>query len=80
LASRETDEQVAEAVLAYLSEAPDAMDTAGGVTEWWLTRQRVRNEVEVVARVLDTLVARGALEVIETPLQRCYRLARPRHS
>ena len=73
---RETDEQVADAILAYLSEAPNAMDTANGVTEWWLMRQHVRDEVEIVTRALDMLVARGALEVVDTKAQRCYRLAR----
>ena len=73
---RETDEQVADAILAYLSEAPNAMDTANGVTEWWLMRQHVRDEVAIVTRVLDMLVARGALEVVETEAHRCYRLAR----
>ena len=71
-----SDEQVANAILAYLAEAPDAMDTADGVTEWWLMRQHVRDEVEVVTRVLDQLVARGALEAFEAGPQKRYRLAR----
>ena len=51
------------------------MDTAAGVTEWWLARQQVRVHVEAVTRVLHVLVQRGELEVIDGEQQR-YRLKR----
>ena len=76
MASRETDDQVAEAILSYLAVAPEAMDTADGVTEWWLLRQHVRVEVEAVTRVLDWLVERGVLERFGRPGQERYRRAR----
>jgi hypothetical protein len=75
LANADSDQQLAAAVLAYLSECPNAMDTAAGVTEWWLARQQVRVHVEAVTRVLNVLVARGELEAIDGEQQR-YRLKR----
>ena len=72
----DADAPIAEAVLAYLAEHPNAMDTAAGVAEWWVMRQRVRVDVEAVSRVLHTLVARGALEAIGDGEQRRYRVKR----
>jgi hypothetical protein len=71
----DSDQQLAEAVRAYLSECPNAMDTAAGIAEWWLARQHVRVHVEAVTRVLNTLVKRGELEEIDGEEQR-YRLKR----
>jgi Fe2+ or Zn2+ uptake regulation protein len=76
VSSRDTDEQVANAILRYLEEAPHAMDTVEGVTEWWLMRQRVRDDVESVERALDALVARGVLQVVGSGSERRYRLSR----
>jgi Fe2+ or Zn2+ uptake regulation protein len=70
----DSDDDLAAAVLAYLSECPSAMETAEGVTEWWVMRQRVRAQVEAVARVLDSLVARGVLERVESGERPRYRL------
>jgi Fe2+ or Zn2+ uptake regulation protein len=70
------DEQLAAAILGYLSEFPNAAETPEGVTEWWLPRQEVRVQVEAVSRALEALVARGLLEEIEGPGQRRYRLKR----
>ncbi len=72
----EADEELGRAILAYLSEFPNSADTAEGVTEWWLPRQRVRVQVEAVTRVLKALVARGLIEELGTPEQRRFRLRR----
>ncbi len=76
--SRDRDEQIAHAILAYLAEAPDAMDTLEGVTEWWLLRQRVRDDMESVGRALETLVEQGVIDAVGAGSQRRYRLARTR--
>jgi hypothetical protein len=52
------------------------MDTAAGVTDWWLARQHVRVQVEAVIRVLNALVERGELERIGSAEQERYRLKR----
>jgi hypothetical protein len=62
--SVDSDRQVMDAVIAYLAECPNAMDTKLGVTEWWLMRHHVRVQVEAVGRALARLVADGVLETI----------------
>jgi hypothetical protein len=68
------ERELAQAILAYLAEHPHAMDTLGGIAEWWLLRQRIRVEVERVERVLRQLAAQGQLEAFGTGAQRRYRL------
>jgi hypothetical protein len=70
------EEELAEAILEYLAENPHAMDTLAGIAEWWIPRQRVRTEVDMVARVLKRLTDQGLLESLGTEENRCYRLKR----
>ena len=70
------DERLMDALIAYLAECPNAMDTKLGVTEWWVMRQHVRVHTEAVGRALDRLVASGVLEEIGTGDQRLYKLKR----
>jgi hypothetical protein len=65
---------LAEDILNYFAEHPQAMDTLRGIAEWWLMRQQVRVVVERVARVLEQLVKRGVLEQIGTGAGAQYRL------
>jgi hypothetical protein len=71
------DDEARAAILGYLAEYPDAMDTFDGIAAWWMTRQRVRVEVERVWHVLQRLVGEGLLEEIGTGAERRYRLKRP---
>lgn len=48
---------IADEILAYLVEHPEAQDTLEGITEWWLLEQRIRHAVAKVDGVLDDLVA-----------------------
>jgi hypothetical protein len=32
-------EEVAEAILGYLAQHPQAMDTADGIAQWWIMYQ-----------------------------------------
>ena len=70
----ERDVHLEEAILDYLREHPDAMETREGIAEWWVMRRVVRVEVEAVTRVLHTLTERGVLEEIGTGPQCRYRL------
>ena len=56
------EDQVAEAILAYLAEHPQAMDTMEGIAEWWLMRQHIRVTVMMLARVLRRLTEQGVVE------------------
>ena len=71
-----SDAQLEEAIVAYLREHPDAMETREGIAEWWVMRRVVRAEVEAVTRVLGALTERGVLEEVQTGLQCRYRLKR----
>lgn len=68
------DTDLEAALLAYLGEHPDAMDSLPGIAEWWVTRHRVRVETERVARVLRRLVERAVLEQVGCGDAALYRL------
>ena len=72
----ERDVDLEEAILDYLREHPDAMETREGIAEWWIMRRVVRAEVEAITRVLHTLTERGVLEEIGAGSQCRYRLKR----
>ena len=46
------DPSLADEVLSYLSQHPEAQDTVEGIAEWWLLEQRVRHSVTDVAAAL----------------------------
>ena len=70
------DEQVAQSILGYLAEHPQAMDTVEGIAQWWIMRQQIRVTATTVARVLRQLAERGLLEEFGDGEQRRYRLKR----
>jgi hypothetical protein len=58
------DEQVDELegeLLAYLREHPEAGDTADGITQWWIHRQRLAVIRVAVEAALERLVDAGHL-------------------
>ena len=50
---------VAGNILSYLADHPDAEDTLDGIVEWWLMRQRIRQETARVKHALSELVSEG---------------------
>jgi predicted transcriptional regulator len=70
----ENEDQVEEALMAYLSEHPKAAETLEGIADWWLARHQVRVAVTTLQIVLDRLTEKGTLEVIGKGEERCYRL------
>ena len=74
------EEHFEAAILAYLAEHPNAMDSLTGIAKWWLERQRVRVSVEALSRAVDRLVARGSLEMVGRGDDPLYRLHRERLS
>jgi len=56
----ETD--LADAVMEYVTEHPQAMDTIEGIAEWWIMRRQVRVNVEALQRALNQLTEKGLLE------------------
>jgi hypothetical protein len=57
--------EIERAVLAYLAERPDAMDSFEGIALWWVRMRRLRFELEALRAVLDRLIDRGVLERVE---------------
>lgn len=73
---RRGEPELAEQIVAYLAERPQAMDTLEGIARWWLLRQQVRVIVERVEGALEALTAEGVLELVQVGPDRHYRLRR----
>jgi Fe2+ or Zn2+ uptake regulation protein len=50
---------LAEEILLYLAKHPDASDSAEGIADWWLARQRYEESVTRVQDALNELEAKG---------------------
>jgi Fe2+ or Zn2+ uptake regulation protein len=68
-----------EMLLRYVTQHPQAMDTAEGISAWW-TRGEVGRDVETVRRVLDRLTDEGLFERLGAGRYSHYRAARVRGS
>ena len=51
--------QIAQDVLAYLVEHPQAQDTMEGITHWWLLEQGIARRTAEVQSALAELVMKG---------------------
>jgi len=71
---RRHEDELADIVLGYLAEHPDASDTLEGIAEWWIMRQRTRVEVTTLVKVLRYLAESSLLEKIEEGDNPRYRL------
>jgi hypothetical protein len=72
------EEEMERAVIEYLRECPDSVESFRGIAEWWLLRREVRINVESLGRVLTRLTANGVLETFGSGEWRQYRLKVPR--
>jgi DNA-binding transcriptional ArsR family regulator len=54
---------LADKILRYLREHPEAGDTIDGIADWWLTERRVRQGIAEVEIALRHLVERGLVDV-----------------
>jgi hypothetical protein len=52
---------VAREIEHYLETHPLAVDSLEGIATWWVLRQRIRAEVELVRAALEHLVAAGGV-------------------
>lgn len=73
------DKEIGESLIRYLAEHPQAMDTAAGITEWWM-RGEANRDVEAVGRVLTELTRQGLLEKVGLGKYAHYRLKKNRES
>ena len=56
----------AKAIKRYLSERPEAFDTADGVARWWLARQRLTDSLVTVQSALAHLESTGDVVVVQS--------------
>jgi len=56
---------VATKILRYLTEHPEASDTADGILEWWLLKQSILDEKKVVEKALKWLVEEKLIIKVE---------------
>ena len=56
-----TEQELAACVMEYLTGNPKAADTLEGIAEWWIMRQQIRIDVELLAKVLASLTEKGLL-------------------
>ncbi len=55
---------LADEILRYLVEHPEAQDTVEGIADWWLTERRVRQAIADVEAALGRLVDQGLVDVV----------------
>jgi hypothetical protein len=58
-------DELAAAVTEYLNDHPNAMDTFKGIAEWWIPRQQVRVDLDMLAIVLKDLTGQGILQEVQ---------------
>lgn len=63
---------VAIKILRYLTQHPNAADTADGVLEWWLLKQSMFDEERVVEKALKGLVEQNLIFQEEAADRRKY--------
>jgi hypothetical protein len=68
------EERLMVAILDYLAEHPNAMDSMEGIGEFWILRNTVRVEFNKLKQVLARLVECGALEQIESGSRTLFRI------
>jgi hypothetical protein len=75
--SRESvKKSLASAVIAYLKQHPQAMDTVSGIAEWWVPPGGAPIDLTEMRKVLEELTRRGVLEQIDAGEHTHYRLKR----
>ena len=79
LEPEELEEVLREALVNYVTEHPQAMDTAEGISAWWTKGER-GSDIETVRRVLDRLTEEGVLERLGEGRYSHYRVAKERRS
>lgn len=50
---------IAQQILAYLVEHPQARDTLEGILHWWLLEQQIKRWAPQVRKAIDELIAQG---------------------
>ncbi|ALP53826.1 hypothetical protein Tel_12155 [Candidatus Tenderia electrophaga] len=72
---------VAHEIEHYLESHPQAADSLEGIASWWIARQRIRTELEVVRAALEQLSHSGIVSARQDTGKRgpIYRLNNKNH-
>ncbi len=62
---------VARLIEEYLRSHPDAMDSFDGISQWWITRQKLQESAYSVNSALKILIHKGVVEKIDDEYYRC---------
>lgn len=57
---------VAREIERYLEVHPQAADSLEGIATWWISKQRIRSELEVVRAALEQLARSGIVSSKKT--------------
>jgi hypothetical protein len=72
-----TKSQIAQEILAYLAEHPDAQDTLDGIAQWWLLERKIDKQLKIIKQALTSLKKQGRIEeYTSSDLRTVYRLIR----
>lgn len=63
-------DSVAKEIERYLESHPQASDSLEGIATWWISKQRIRNELEVVRAALEQLTQAGVVST-EDAINEC---------
>lgn len=65
-------EHIAEEIISYLSDHPNAGATLEAIMEWWLLERRIIRHKQAVQEVLEKLMAEGIVQKVMLPEARSY--------
>jgi hypothetical protein len=74
LVGRERVEAVGRAVVDYLGQHENAMDSFEGIARFWIPRQRLQAELQALEIALTELVQADVLEALELESGQFFRL------
>lgn len=60
-------EKVADEIIRYLQQHQFAADTLEGISNWWITRQRIEEDKQRVLAALEYLLERKQLHCRQLP-------------
>jgi hypothetical protein len=70
---------IAQGILRYLLQHPDAEDTLEGIAHWWLGERTIKRQTLAIKKALASLVEEGLIIEVEARQSRTlYKLNKPR--
>jgi hypothetical protein len=71
---------IAQGILKYLLQHPDAEDTLEGIARWWLGERTIKQQKLAIKKALASLVEKGLIIEVEARQSRTlYKLNKRRH-